>query len=111
MKAMVVSAATLFTLLIAPDRGRAQGKWDFRPRVTLEAYGGVSTFGRFLEQEFDDGERELTASSALAVGGSIGIWPWAKTGVRAAFTVSPTEFEFEDDTGTDTDRPRCGGPR
>jgi hypothetical protein len=78
----------------------------------VEVYGGAQTFGRFLEQRIGaTGERELTAGTAAAVGGAVGFSGWNDTDIRAAFTWSPTELQFEEDRGVediDTDEDEEG---
>lgn len=96
----------------AQQRGEA-------PRFAIEAFGGASIFGRFLEQRVSDAvlpaggpaERELNAETAVAVGGALNLRLWEKTTVRAGLTFSPTEFEFEDDSGLggDADDAEDGG--
>jgi opacity protein-like surface antigen len=84
--------------------GAAQTADDV-PAFAVEVFGGAATFARFVEQRVTDAtggerERELTASTALAVGGALNLRLWEKTTVRVGFTYSPTELEFEDDSGT-----------
>jgi opacity protein-like surface antigen len=90
--------ALLGLALVAAPLEQASTQEAMAPRFTVEAYGGASTFGRFLEQRIGGaGERELTANTALAVGGSVGLRAWDRASVRLGFTWSPTELEFEDD--------------
>ena len=92
--------ALLGLALMAAPVERASTQEKMAPRFTVEAYGGAATFGRFLEQRIGGaGERELRASTALAVGGAVGVRPWQSAALRLGFTWSPTELEFENDGG------------
>jgi hypothetical protein len=92
--------ALLGLALMATPAERASTQEKMAPRFTVEAYGGAATFGRFLEQRIGGaGERELSASPALAVGGAVGVRPWRSAALRLGFTWAPTELEFENDRG------------
>ncbi len=104
----VTTGAVLAGAVFLPDDAAAQRRGQFPDaRFTVEVFGGVADYGRFLEQYaiVDDffGQRELTASTALALGVSVGAFAWEKTGVRLGFTWSPTELEFKDDSGIDVE--------
>lgn len=116
----VLITAVLLAFAGTAMRAAAQHYDDDReraPGLTFELFGGVADFGRFLEQvaiadvTMEDGvilvgdrfERELTAGTAFTFGGSVGIWPLDKTGVRLGVTWAPTEFEFDDDTPLEDD--------
>lgn len=111
-RATKIATSVLLSVALFPTAGSAQRME--RPRLTIEVFGGLGNYGRFLEQLIDGTppgffltpdirERELTAENSFAFGGSLGIWPWEKTGVRLAFTWSNTDLEYEDDTGIDSD--------
>jgi len=90
--------AALMVPLVVVDAAQAQLRGN--RGVTLEAFGGVALYGRFLEQRFGAppvGERELTAGNALTLGGAVGYGLWENTSVRAEFMWSGTEFEYEND--------------
>lgn len=105
-----MAGVVLAGTVLLPDESAAQRtrRGEFPDaRFTVEVFGGVADYGRFLEQyamvgEFL-GERELRASTALALGLSVGAFAWEKTGVRLGFTWSPSELEFKDDTGIDVE--------
>jgi len=113
--AMVSAAMTCAALL--PTNAEAQrmrGAMFPEARFTIEVFGGLADYGRFLDQyvfllDVDEdtvlafGQREVTAKTALALGLSVGGFFWDKTGVRLGFTWSPSEIEFRDDTGTDSE--------
>lgn len=69
------------------------------PRFTARADVGAVSFGRFLEQRVDDGERELQAEPAVQFGGSVGV-ALGVASVEVGVRVAPTEFRFRDDSGT-----------
>ncbi|MDX1531727.1 MAG: hypothetical protein R3362_09395, partial [Rhodothermales bacterium] len=79
----------------------------FQPRLSVEVFGGVSTYGRFLEQRIDMGDafrdRELRARPGLSLGLAGTYRLAAKTGVRLGFTYTTSELEYFDDTGDDRD--------
>lgn len=102
--AAVAVAVVAFTIsAVTPARAQEEEARAVRPSLTVELYGGGAGFGRFVEQHVGPPptfQRELTAAEAFALGGSLGLWPWAKTSVRLAVTYAPTELEYRDDTGT-----------
>ena len=116
MRMAMVSAAMACAALL-PTNAEAQrmrGAMFPEARFTIEVFGGLADYGRFLEQyavirdvdEFEViafGQREVTAKTALALGLSVGGFFWDKTGVRLGFTWSPSEIEYRDDTGTDSE--------
>lgn len=122
MRLAMVGAATTCAALL-PTNAEAQrmrGAMFPEARFTIEVFGGLANYGRFLEQyvvllDLDDdgvitddaviafGQREVTAKTALALGLSVGGFFWDKTGVRLGFTWSPSEIEYRDDTGTDVE--------
>lgn len=97
-----VGAALLgLGLFAAPAYAQKQ-----EPRFTLAAYGGVASYGRFVEQFAAEGfgavrERELSAGTGAAVGGSLGFFPsiWGINDIaaRVGFQWTTSEFEFEND--------------
>jgi len=107
----MASALLALALLLAATGGaRAQEAEEggaisrfttFSPRVSFGAYGGLSTFGSFLEQGVGEREREVTAGSVPSAGVSAGFDWWRLTGIRTAIAWSPGELEFEDETGDD----------
>ncbi|HEX7117899.1 MAG TPA: hypothetical protein VF212_03880 [Longimicrobiales bacterium] len=104
----VLAGAALLPADGLAQRGRRSDDADYPDaRYTVEIFGGLADYGRFLEQFAGDfglsEQREVTASTALALGASVGMFPWEKTGVRLAFTWSPTDLEFQDDSGLDID--------
>jgi outer membrane protein W len=91
--------AALLVPLVVVDAAQAQKRGN--RGVTLEAFGGVALYGRFLEQRIGVAptlERELTAGNALTLGGAVGYGLWENTSVRAEFTWSGSEFEYKDDS-------------
>lgn len=70
--------------------------------LSLEGFAGGATFGRFLEQRIDGGERELRIPLAFSAGGAVGVMPWRNTVVRLGFTWAGSGLEFEDDSGFDS---------
>ncbi|HEX6940785.1 MAG TPA: hypothetical protein VF158_15320 [Longimicrobiales bacterium] len=106
--AAVLAGAALLPAEGLAQRTRRPPRGDFPDaHITVEVFGGLADYGRFLEQFASSdgftGQREVTASTALALGAAVGAYPWEKTGVRLGFTWSPTDIEFEDDSGTDVD--------
>lgn len=97
---------TLALLVVLP--AQAQDDDAFSPRLSVEALGGASFFGRFLEQSvvtgqvgpLTYGERELRAPTSASFGGALTYQPFSNTAVRLGVTHAPTTLEFRDDTGT-----------
>lgn len=82
------------------------------PRFTAELFGGLGTYGRFLEETVVLptnamtvilAERELTGDNAFTLGGAIGMRVLDGTTVRLSFTWANTNLEYEDDSGLDVD--------
>lgn len=107
-------APLLFALLavvVVPLRGQLTGGSEDEEHTTVwtvEAFGGGTLVGRFLEQRValpdgGTGERELTAPTSFFTGASLGVRPWSQTELRAFGAFSPSELEFEDDTGNDSE--------
>lgn len=90
--------AALLALTLVPAPAQAQRQ---EPRFAFEVYGGVATYGRFVEQFAAAGERELSGSTGLAVGASLGFFPsiWGINDIaaRIGFMWTESDFEFEND--------------
>lgn len=71
--------------------------------LSVEAYAGGASFGRFLEQRFAGGERELTPDAAFAAGGAVNVYPFEKTWLRVGYTWVGSELEYHDDSGFDVE--------
>lgn len=105
MREIATHALLVVTLLLPAATGRAAAQEpeeeasEHVPRISLGVYGGITTFGTFLEQRVGDREREITAESVPSAGVSLGYDPWRNTGLRVAVAWSPGELKFEDDTG------------
>lgn len=105
----MLAAAVSFAALLPADAEaqRMRGARFPDARFTLELFGGLADYGRFLEQyvlvvDFL-GQREVTANTALALGGSVDAFIWDRTGVRLGFTWSPSDLEYRDDSGLDVE--------
>jgi hypothetical protein len=114
------AGAVLVAITLTPDRGDAQ-RWRGRnawpePKFTVEVYGGIASFGEFLEQyainiEDEDivlfdgiiGQRELRAGNAFTLGVAFAYRAWDKTDARLGFTWAGSELNYEDDTGLNLD--------
>lgn len=100
----IVVLMLLSVPLCAPD-AQAQDENEDKMQgilndLTIGANIGSASFGRFLEERLGEtGERELTASSNITTGLSVDFRPWTKLGVRAFGSYTPTDLEFEEDTG------------
>lgn len=112
----VVAALVFFVLMAYADAAHAQRRGRpglagaSAPHIIVELQGGWLETGRFLEQlvvvdlglhdPLFVGERELTTNDAFVIGGSVGYWPWAQTGVHLGLNWARRELEFRDNTGT-----------
>jgi opacity protein-like surface antigen len=114
------AGAALVALTLNASQGEAQ-RWRGRnawpePKFTVEVYGGIASFGEFLEQyaiDIDDedivlfdgiiGQRELRAGNAFTLGAAIAYRVWDKTDARLGFTWAHSELKYEDDTGLNLD--------
>ncbi|HEX7048773.1 MAG TPA: hypothetical protein VF188_01075 [Longimicrobiales bacterium] len=109
----IVAWIALTAIMLSPGPAAAQRDEEARwflgfPNWTIELYGGLSNFGRFLLQSptivpLVSAQRELTADNAFGFGGSIGATILPRTTVRLAFTHTSTELDYEDDTGNGSD--------
>lgn len=101
MQSRCLTIATI-ALLGAADAAHAQ-----RRAVSVDAFAGGSSYGRFLEQTSlgfpQSTEIELRGSRGLAVGGSIGFEAHDATGLRLGGTYTSSEFEYRNDTAGDGD--------
>jgi len=72
------------------------------PYVT--AFGGAGYFGRFIEQDFDDGQRELKGKKISSVGGGVAIGTIAgRNGGQVGMFFLPTSLRWSDDSGRNSD--------
>ena len=98
----VTGAALWLGLIAAPTSARAQDM-----SLLLELYGGIATYGRFLEQVTTEGfgalrEREIRGSAGLTLGGSVGVSSNNLYGIEdvvgsLGFQWTTSDFEFEND--------------
>jgi hypothetical protein len=61
---------------------------------------GSASFGHFLEERLGEtGDRELSGTSNITPSLTVDYRPWTKFGIRAFGAYTPSELQFEDDTG------------
>lgn len=97
LRARTVLSVALVSL--APSVASAQPAPSLFSGVSVDVFGGLSTFGRLLEQYVGASQREVTAADGNAFGAALGVQAWETTALRLGVTRAPTEIDLRDDTG------------